>query len=223
MSNRVRVALVLLAVAAAGFLVARCVRSSIPRLSEVQVRESVLATLQREADTAFVVTGYVDMVVTARSTDTRVLLPDLLDLRLGTTRATVRVPGRVSYGFDVSELRPESIRLAGDTVELRVPAPVVYSAEPDLSRMEVETSTGWARLPETARDAERRAVQHLSAVLRSQAAAHLRDAVQPRVNTARALERLLTPTLQSLGVADPVFRIRIGDGMVVEPGELPRR
>jgi hypothetical protein len=193
------------------------VRQSIPTLTERQVRESVVATLRREADTSFVVTGYVDLVVTVRAEDSRVLLPDLLDIPLGTSHATVRVPGRVSYGFDLAALEEEGIRLAGDTVEVRVPPLAVYSVEPELARLEVETRTGWARLPQTAREAERRAVGHLSEALRGQGEAHLEDAVQPRVNTARTLQRLLAPALRAGGIAEPHFRIRMGDDLVVEP------
>jgi hypothetical protein len=201
-------------------LVAR-VQRAIPRLSEREVRESVIATLGREADTSFVVTGYLDLVVTTRSEDTRVLLPSILDLSLGTTRATVRVPGRVSYGFDLSLLDPESIRLIGDTVELEVPPLSVYSAEPDLARLQVETSTGWMRHPVTARDAERRAVQHLTRALRARGEAHLAEAMQPRVHTAGTLERLLAPTLRARGIAEPHVRIRIGDDLVLVPGPAP--
>lgn len=215
--NRYRTALVLLALAVAGALLVTRLHRALPRLSEREVRESVVATLQREADTAFVVTGYLDVVVTTRAADTRVLLPNLLDLRLGTSTATVRVPGRVSYGFDLSELDPEAIRLTGDTVEVGVPRLSVYSAEPDLARLEVETSTGWLRRPVSAQEAERRAVQHLTRALRQQGEAHLADALQPRINTARTLERLLGPTLRAQGIEEPLLRIRIGDDLVVEP------
>jgi hypothetical protein len=215
--KRIWIALLLLALLVAGGVLVVLVQRAVPRLSEREVRESVVATLMREADTSFVVTGYLDLVVTTRAEDTRILLPNLLDLRLGTTRATVRVPGRVSYGFDLSLLDPETIRLAGDTVEVRVPELSVYSAEPALAELEVETSTGWARHPVTAREAERRAVQHLTQALRDQGEAHLADAVQPRVNTARTLERLLAPTLRAQGIAEPRFRIRIGDDLAIVP------
>ena len=214
--TRLRLGILLLLLAAGGVALVMWAQRSIPRLSERQVREAVYATLQREADTSFVVTGYVDMVVTTRAEDTRVLLPNILDLSLGTTRATVRVPGRVSYGFDLSRLRPEMIHLVGDTVEVEIPELATYSVEPDLARMEVETSTGWARFRITAQETERVAVQRLGEALRAQGDAYLRDAVQPRMNTARTLQQLVTPTLEAMGMADPHFRIRIGDGMVVE-------
>lgn len=217
MKTRHWLALLLLALLGAGALLVDRLQRAVPRLSEREVRESVVATLRREADTSFVVTGYLDVVVTTRAEDTRVLLPNLLDIRLGTTTATVRVPGRVSYGFDLSELDPETIRLVGDTVEVKVPELSVYSAEPQLAELEVETTTGWLRRPVTAQEAERRAVQHLTHALRTQGEAHLSDALQPRINTARTLERLLAPTLRAQGIAAPRVRIRIGDDLAIEP------
>jgi hypothetical protein len=211
------VLLLAVVLAAAGAVLLARVRDAIPRLTEREVRESVITTLRREADTSYVVTGYLDMMITTRAEDTRVLFPNLLDLSLGTTRATVRVPGRVSYGFDLALLDDETIRVRGDTVEVRVPRLSVYSAEPRLAELQVETSTGWARHAVTARDAERRAVQHLSAALRAQGQAHLDDAVQPRINTARTLQRLLGPALRARGLEDPHVRVRIGDDLVIEP------
>lgn len=190
--------------------------SRAPVVSERQVRQAVHAALQREADTTFVVTGYLDLTATVRVDDTRVLLPTVFPLRLGTTSATVRVPGRASYGFDAGELRPEMIRVRADTVDLRIPRLSVYAVEPDLERLQVETSTGWARHPVTAQQAERQAVQHLTAALRAQAEAHLGEAVQPRLNTASTLRALLSPVLQGAGLRDPTFRLHVGDGLVVE-------
>jgi hypothetical protein len=190
-----------------------------PPVTERQVREAVRTALQREADTTFVVTGYLDLTATVRVDDTRVLLPTLLALRLGTTTATVRVPGRASYGFDAAELRPEMVRVRGDTVELQIPRLTVYAVEPDLSRLEVETSTGWARHPVTAQETERRAIQHLGGALRAQAEAHLGDSVQPRLNTAATLQSLLLPVLQGAGLRNPRFIVSIGEGLVVDTGE----
>jgi hypothetical protein len=187
-----------------------------PRLTERVTAEAIHAAIQREADTTFVVTGYLEVVATVRSQDTRVLLPDFLNLPLGTTRATVRVPGRVSYGFDISQLTVQMIRVSGDTVEIDIPQVTIYSTEPDLSRLEVETTTGWARRPVTAQEAERRAVQLLSSGLERQGEAHLAQSAQPRVNTARALRRLLDPVVTGLGMESPHIRVNLGAGLVLE-------
>ncbi|CAN5746287.1 DUF4230 domain-containing protein [soil metagenome] len=191
-------------------------RLKAPRLSERVTAEAIHAAVQREADTTFIVTGYLEVVATVRSQDTRVLLPDFLNLPLGTTRATVRVPGRVSYGFDISQLTPGMIRVSGDTVEVEVPPVTIFSTEPDLSRLEVETTTGWARRPVTAQEAERRAVQLLSSGLEQQGEAHLARSAQPRVNTARALRRMLEPVVTGLGMERPHVRVNLGAGLVLE-------
>jgi hypothetical protein len=207
-------------IAAAAALVAGVLmlipRLQAPRLTERVTAEEIHAAIQREADTTFVVTGYLEVVATVRSQDTRVLLPDFLNLPLGTTRATVRVPGRVSYGFDISQLTVEMIRVSGDTVEIEIPPVTIYSTEPDLSRLEVETTTGWARRPVTAQEAERRAVQLLSSALEQQGEAHLARSAQPRVNTARALRRLLDPVVAGLGMERPHVRVNLGSGLVLE-------
>lgn len=192
-------------------------RIEAPRLAQRVTGEEIHAAIQREADTTFVVTGYLDVVGAVRSEDSRVILPNLLNWTLGTTRATVRVPGRVSYGFDIAQLTPAMIRVRGDTVDVEMPLVAIYSAEPDLSRLEVETNTGWARRPVTAQEAERRAVQLLTEALRRQGTAHLADSMQPQVNTARALQRIIRPVAVGLGIEDPKFRIHFGEGLLLTP------
>jgi hypothetical protein len=188
-----------------------------PRVVERDMADAIYTAIQREADTTFVVTGYMDVVATTRSEDTLILFPALLNLRLGTSRATVRVPGRVSYGFDVEQLTPGMVRVRGDTIELELPLLAIYSTEPDLARLEVETTTGWARMPVTAQEAERRAVQLLNEALQRQGVAHLESSRQPQVNTARALRRMVEPAAVGLGMHDPYFRVYLGEGVFMEP------
>lgn len=189
-----------------------------PRVSETQVRELIHTSIQRESTASFYVTGTLDVTTTAIVDNTRVLFPDLFDVSLGTTRATVRAPGRVSYGFDVAELQPEMIFVDGETIWIQIPRLQVYSTEPDLTALEIETDVGWARMPASARSAERRAIGELSDALRRQGEAHLESAMQPRVNTARALEVLLVPILRSAGIPNPQLRFELGEGVSVEAG-----
>lgn len=208
------VALVLLGLgAAAGLWLAR------PRLTEEEVRTAVVTTIQREAPASFYVTGYLDIVATTTVENTKVLLPDVLGLDLGTTTSTVRMPGRVSYGFDARVLRPEMIDLRDDgVIQVTLPPLSVYSVEPDLERMEVETSVGWARLYRSSgRRVEQRALRAVEDVLRRQGTAHVQSSTQPRLNTAEALVTLLTPVLKAAGLAEPRFRFQIGPEIVVEP------
>ncbi|HUG39726.1 MAG TPA: DUF4230 domain-containing protein [Longimicrobiales bacterium] len=215
-----RRALILLAATAvlllAGILVV--LRLEPPAFTESQVRDALFTTIQREAPEAFLVTGRLDVTATTEVENTKVFLPGIVGLDLGTTRARVRVPGKVSYGFEVDSLRPEMFRLLEDgSIELRLPALAVYSVEPDLRRLEVETRRGWARMGTSEEQVERRALAIVQGAMRRQAVSHLRTSYQSRINTARALERLLTPALKGLGMEDPKFRFRLGDDIVVEP------
>lgn len=189
-----------------------------PRLDEEQVRAAVWATLERESPAAFLVTGRLELTATTRVSNSKVLLPGLIGLDLGTTQATVRVPGTVSYGFEVDSLKPEMVRFLEDgAIEVSLPPLAVYSVEADLSRLEVETQRGWARAGSQEEEVERRALTIVEGAMRRQALSHLRSSYQPRINTARALERLLEPTLLGLGMADPEFRFRLGEDLVIMP------
>jgi hypothetical protein len=207
-------------VIAAGAAAVLWPRFTAPALSEVDLRDRIFATLQEEADTSFVVTGYLDMAVSITAENTRVLFPGIVDLPLGTTRASVTAPGRVSYGFELSALEPEMIHLQGDTVSLEVPYLQVFSAEPRLDEAQVETTRGWARLPITTTGTERLAVARITNALRSQGEAHLKDSAQPRLNTAEALRNLIDPVLVSSGMESPYYRVYFGESLVLE-GEAP--
>jgi hypothetical protein len=189
-----------------------------PRLSEQQVRDVVYSTIQRESAESFLITGWIDVTAVTRVENTRTLLPGIVGLDLGTTSANVRIPGRISYGFDVSALTADMIRLIDDNVvEVEVPAPGIYSVEPNLEQMEVETRRGWARVASATEDRVRqRAIELVQPTLRAQAQQHLANSTQPRINTADALQRMLHPVLTAAGMQDPQIRFRIGR-IIVEP------
>jgi hypothetical protein len=193
------------------------------RISDQAIRDALFTTIQRESPEAFLVTGQLEITTTTRVENSKVLLPGLIGLDLGTARATVRVPGRVSYGFQADSLKPDMVRLLEDgTIEVELPALAIYSAEPDLSALEVETERGWARLASVEDDVERRAITIVEGAMRRQGLTHLRSSYQPRINSARALERILTPALAGLGLEDPVFRFRLAEDLYVQPaGERP--
>jgi len=132
----------------------------------------------------------------------------------------VRVPGRVAYGFDVSQLRAEQIRVRPDgLIEVSLPVLAVYSAEPYLGQLEVKTeATGWMQFfGSQEQAAEREALRGVRDALRRQGQVRLDTATQPRVNTAKALEKLLRPVLVAAGVSNPRFRFEIGDELVMLP------
>lgn len=202
-----------------------------PRYDAAEVQRTVVTTIQREAPASFFVTGTLDITVTEEVEHTEQLFPTLFALlreaqpswpgiNRGTARATVRVPGRVSYGFDAAQLTPDHIRVQSDgEVHVALPALRVHAAEPYLRQLEVKTEVaGWMRLfGSQERDAEREALAGVRAALRRQGQAHLETATQPRVNTARALETLLRPVLVAAGLPNPQFRFEISDELVMEP------
>jgi hypothetical protein len=186
--------------------------SSRPRLSQTEIRDVIYSTIQRESPASFLITGALEVTATTRVENTRTLFPGVVGIDLGTTSATVRVPGRVSYGFDVRQLTPAMIRvLDGDTIEVTVPEPVLYSIEPNLEQMEVETQRGWLRISQrTTEQVRGRAIQLVQQTMRAQGEAHLQGSSQPRINTADALYEMLRPVLIAAGLEDPYVRFRIG-------------
>lgn len=193
---------------------AGALRDAVPDISLTQneVRDRVYAAIQREARASFLVTGRLDVMAETRVDDTKTFLPGLLDVSMGTTSARVRVPGRISYGVDLKRLRASDIVLHEDgTLEVSLPPMEVHAVEPALSRMEVETDVGWARLQSrSGRAAEHRAIGLIGDVLRSQGAAHLADAEQPRIHTARTVAALLRPVMQAAGHGPAGVVVRVG-------------
>ncbi len=191
-------------------------RMSFPRLDEERVRTAVTTTLERETPSSFLVAGSADVVATTEVENTRLLFPNLLNLSLGTSRSTVRAPGKVWYGFDVRDLMPDMIAVGDDgSVTVRLPELSVLSVEADLSQMEVETELGWARHTASGEAVEQEAMAGVNEAFRAQGTAHLQDSAQPRINGAHALQKALGPLLESLGVPRDRFRIDLGDGMIL--------
>lgn len=209
-------ALLLVVIFVLGVVVSQWLR--LPRLTEEDVRQTILTTITRESPASFLVTGTLDLTASVTMASEKTLLPGLLNLDLGTTTATVRAPGRATYGFDVRGLRAEHIRLEGDSlVVVTLPALDVLSVEPDLSRLDVQTHAGWARLESSSgRRMEQAALGQLNNAMRRQAAMHLSgEAVQPRVNTARAMEAMLRPAFTALGHENLRFRFQIAPQLMM--------
>ena len=216
---RVAIAIVLVA---AGVALGIWLRQ--PRLTEEEIRNVLITTIQNEAPASFYITGSLDIAATTTVENTKYLFPDIMMFDLGTTRATVRMPGRISYGFDVTNLHPEDIRvLRGNDglIEVALPSLSIYSVEPDLEKMEVETSIGWARLyTRSGRRVEQEAIRFVQQALREQGERYLDTSVQARSYTKEAMQKLLSPILEAAGLSDPQFRILIGDEVPPEPGEV---
>jgi hypothetical protein len=210
--------------------------------SEKTVQRAVVTTIQKETPESFLITGTLQVTAEATVDSSSTISPrwftDLVeyaDADLGASltsfasvrdRATVKVPGRVSYGFDVKQLQPSMIAVEGDLVSVDLPPLSVRGIEPELGKLEVRTSqTGtWKRMfvtnPDSiAKEVRAKALEQVQQAFREQAEARIRTATQPRLNTARALQTMLEPTLLAVGLPHPRFRIRIGENLVLGPDE----
>lgn len=210
--------------------------------NEEAVRRVVVTTIQKETPASFLITGTLEIQATATVDSSSTLTPrwfnDMVETAnadLGASvasfasvrdRATVKVPGRVSYGFDVSNLTPSMIRVNGSRVEVQLPELSVRGVEPDLGKLEVRTSqTGtWKRMfvaePDRLQEEVRReALEQVTQAFREQAEARLQSANQPRINTAEAVRTMLEPALLTVDVPNPTFRFRIGDNLVYDTGD----
>jgi len=203
--------------------------------SEERLRRTVVTTVQEEAPASFLVTGTLDIHVTVTIDSSQYATPEwitsvltygqpgLLSMLKGSSQTTVRVPGRVSYGFDVRSLDPKMIAVEEDgTVAVDLPELAVHSVEPDLAKLKVRTSTrGWMRVfpSEVRGEVRKQALAGVEEAFRTQAERRIETATQPRLNTARALEDMLTPPLKAAGVENPQFRIWVGERLSLTPDE----
>ena len=181
-----------------------------------EVRERIVATIQSEAKESLLITGSIDLTGTVTVENVRTLLPGVLDIGLGSSRATVQVPGRAYYGFDVRELDREKIRIRGDTIEITVPQPRVISVDANLQELRVWSAKGWLRSSQSLQSVERRAMQRIDNVLARQAAQHVATSAQPRVNSAEAIRRMVRPVVEAAGISNPVFQFQLTERLTLE-------
>ncbi|MGB3542255.1 DUF4230 domain-containing protein [Rubrivirga sp.] len=185
-------------------------------LSEDEVRSLVATQIESEAAEGFVVTGRLSSTLsgsTARRWRIR-----LLDIETGRSQVSLRVPASMTYGFSLDDFDADAIRFQEDgLVEVVLPPLSVFSVEPELEQAEVDIDlSGQARL--TPSQTERTVQQTLRRVrpaLREQAEEHLATSDQPRINSARALRRVLSAPLEAAGVDLEAVRFRF----VVAPGD----
>ena len=185
-------------------------------VSEEEVQSAVLTSLQTEAAEGFLVTGRLTSSLSGSSA--RRWRLRLLNIETGRAEVTVRVPARMTYGFSLDDLEARDIRFReGGTVEVVLPPLSVFSVEPELEDAQVEIDvSGQARLtPSLTERTVEQTLQRVRPALREQAEAHLRTSDQPRVNSARALRRMLATPLEAAGVDPEAVRFRF----VLAPGD----
>ncbi len=185
-------------------------------LTEDELRSLVTTQIESEAAEGFVVTGRLTSTLsgsTARRWRIR-----FLDIETGRSEVSLRVPASMTYGFSLDDFEADQIRFREDgLVEVVLPPLSVFSVEPELEQAEVDIDvSGQARL--TPSQTERTMEQTLRRVrpaLREQAEEHLATSNQPRINSARALRRVLSAPLEAAGVDLEAVRFRF----VVAPGD----
>ena len=214
--------LILLGVVIVGAVIAVLGWLARPRWSVERVRDTVVTTIQSEAPASDLVTGRVG--ISARR-DLRDLgrfswLPAWLDLpgvNFLDAEARVEVAGEALYGFDVRELTAEMIEVHPDgLVEVTLPPLRVIAVETDLGRLRVQSQEGVLR-GGAGKRLEGEALRDVQTLLHEQAERHLNESVQPAVNTAEALQAMLTTPLRAAGLEDPRFRSRVGPDLTLEP------
>ena len=123
----------------------------------------------------------------------------------------------------MAALRPEHIRyIEGHdsdegVVEVDLPRLEVFSVEPELENVDIQTEVGWARLHRSSgQEMEQRPLQAIRPTMRATAQRHLANSETPELNTAEALARLLTPPLEAGGVSAPRFRFHLASGGILK-------
>lgn len=203
------VVLILLAVIA-------LLRQVAERVAPEELRERIVATIQSEARQSLLLTGSIDLTATVTIENAKTLLPGVLNIDLGTSRAMVQVPGRAHYGFDVRELSRDKIQISGDTIRIQVPQPRVLSVDANLQQMQIWSTKGWLRSGASVQSVERSAITRIDNALARQAAAHVASSAQPRVNSAEAIRHMVMPVLTAAGIENPVFQFELTEKLKLE-------
>ncbi|PAP78226.1 DUF4230 domain-containing protein [Rubrivirga marina] len=185
-------------------------------LTEEDVRTLVQTRIESEAAEGFVVTGRLSSTLSGSSA--RRWRLRLLDVETGRAEVTVHVPATMTYGFSLDDFDAEAIRFREDgVVEVVLPPLSVFSVEPQLEDADVEIDlSGQARLtPSLTERTVEQTLHQVRPALRRQAEEHLDTSQQPRVNSARALRRVLASPLEAAGVNLDDVRFRF----VIAPGD----
>ena len=208
--------LLLLAVgAAAGMWFIKQPKVSLPtfQLTQQDVRQAVITRLIDERQESFLIAGYLDIDAEVTQANTKYFFPEYFEnqFSLGTTRSTVRLPGRATYGVDLSRIYPVSVTLEADSiVVVSISGLEIKSVEPKLAEMQIQTEVGWARLSaRSGRTVERRAIVFAQEALRKEAEEHLTTSSQPLLNAEVAMGHLLVPVLQAAGIRNPIVKLRL--------------
>jgi len=184
-------------------------------LSEDEIRSAIRSGIESEAAEGFVVTGR--LASTLSSTKTQQWRIRVIRIPVGQATVAVQIPATMTYGFSLDDFDADAIRFRDDgIVEVVLPPLQVFSVEPELEDADIDIrTTGAARLsPDLTEQVLERTLRRVRPVLRRQASDHLRQSDQPRINSARALRRMLSAPMEAAGVdlGDVRFRFVIAPG-----------
>jgi len=187
--------------------------------TQEELRSSIITKVESESPESFLVTGSLEISADITEESNRSFIIPVLfmpvPVNMGTTTTQLKIPGKVAYGFNVRDLKPEDISVAIDgVIEVDLPELSTFSVEAHLDQAEIETEVGWARMhSKSGQVQEEKALARVNETLRNQANAVLENSQQPQINTAEALQAMLLPVVQALGIDNPQFRFKLGDGL----------
>lgn len=215
-------ALALAFVAMAAMLVAPFFVPDVRVVTEEEVQQTVLSTLQSEAREGFLVTGRLRSSLSSESTRRRWIR--VLNITVGETTVRVQLPGTMTYGIPLNGLAAGDVSLGDDgTVTVRLPDPEVFTVEPELeeARVDIENRRANRLSTDQMERTVQQALRRVRPQLRSQAESYLAQNDQPRINTAETLAEMLAGPLRLAGAAPSRFRFVLapGDTLTIVPDE----
>jgi len=198
-------ALALVIIGVIGWSIWLRVKPSSEPMIQRQLSEVLYADLVRETGAAFLVTGNVELQTRYTARNEALFMPGVLGITLGTNEVSVRLPGTIHYGVDMRLLTPNHIEIREEEQEIHITLPpiTVLSAEPLLSRLDVQTQRGWMRSRQSADLLRDEAIRAITARLRDQGDAYLTSgSLIPRVHTEDAFRVMLAPFLEAASMSD---------------------
>ena len=187
--------------------------------TEEELRSSIITKVESESPESFLVTGSLEINADITEESNRSFIIPVLfmpvPVNMGKTTTNLKIPGKVAYGFNVRDLKAEDINVAEDgVIEVDLPELSTFSVEPYLDQAEIQTEVGWARMhSKSGQVQEEKALGRVNETLRNQARSVLDNSQQPQINTAEALQAMLLPVTEALGIENPQFRFKLGNGL----------
>lgn len=201
--------LVLLALDAVAVVLLRAPKTPRTRVDLEALRTGFTARVDAAARGPFLTTGRVYVTGTATLARDDLIIPSLDRRSISGDTLLVRVPGQVSYGFDITRLARDSVQLLPDgSVLVGVPPLTPARATTFLDKLDVRTRRGWMRVAQVQSALAPATRVRLDRALADAARQVLRTSRQPRMYSAHLLEGMLAPAARAAGEPRPRMRFR---------------